>query len=185
MKLYTKTGDNGKTSLLGGKRVSKDNIRLEAYGTVDELNANVGMVLNYVNEDFDINLIEFIQNKLFDIGSLLSAEEDEAEYPLPQLNQIENKDIFVIEQAIDRYQQELPEITNFIIPAGSHAVSWCHIARTVCRRAERRVVSINDENNKYLQIIVFLNRLSDLFFILARKMAKRDGINEIFWNKNL
>jgi cob(I)alamin adenosyltransferase len=83
MKLYTKTGDNGKTSLLGGKRVSKDNIRLEAYGTVDELNANVGMVLNYVNEDFDINLIEFIQNKLFDIGSLLSAEEDEAEYPLP------------------------------------------------------------------------------------------------------
>lgn len=185
MKIYTKTGDKGETSLLGGKRVRKDNIRLEAYGTVDELNANLGMILNYLDDDFDINLISFIQNKLFDIGAILAAEEEDAEYPLPQLNQINDNNIKILEEAIDRYDKDLPVLNDFILPAGSHAISWCNIARTVCRRAERRIVSIEDNSNKYEKIIVFINRLSDLLFILGRKMAKRDGIDEILWNKNL
>lgn len=185
MKIYTKTGDKGETSLLGGKRVRKDNVKLEAYGTVDELNANIGMLLNYLDDDYDINLIGFIQNKLFDIGSCLSAEEDEAEYPLPELNEITETHIKFLEEAIDRYEKELPHTNNFIIPAGSHAISWCNIARTVCRRAERRIVAVDDKNKKYENILVFVNRLSDLLFVFGRKMAKRDGINEIFWNKSL
>jgi cob(I)alamin adenosyltransferase len=117
MKIYTKTGDKGETSLLGGQRVRKDNIRLEAYGTIDELNSFIGMLRNFVPDDYDKNLICFIQNRLFDIGAFLAAEEENAEYPLPQLRNVKDEDIKMLEQAIDRFESNLPKLSNFIIPA--------------------------------------------------------------------
>ena len=184
MKIYTKTGDKGETSLLGGKRVRKDNARLEAYGTIDELNSFIGMLLTFNIDEFDKNLIGFIQNRLFDIGAFLAAEEEDAEYPLPKLNQICDNDINTLEQAIDRYSIDLPELKNFVIPAGNEIISWCNICRTICRRAERRIISV-DINNKYENIVVFTNRLSDLLFVMGRKYAKELNIKEILWNNNL
>lgn len=184
IKIYTKTGDKGKTSLLGGQRVRKNHERLEAYGTIDELNAFIGMILNYKIDDFDRNLISFIQNKLFDIGAFLSAEDHCAKYPIPELKSVEPRDITYLEQSIDIYNSKLPELTNFIIPAGSELISWCNIARTVCRRAERRIVSIKDSEKKYISIIIFINRLSDLLFVMGRKYAIENNIKEILW-KNI
>ncbi len=185
MKIYTKTGDKGSTSLLGGQRVSKDNIRLEAYGTVDELNSFMGMIKNFKIDDYDRNLIEFIQNRLFDIGASLAAVNKDAEFPLPQLRAIQKKDIDHLEQSIDRFCKNLPNLDNFVIPAGSELISWCNMARTVCRRAERRIISIEGATNDYNNIIVFVNRLSDLLFVMGRKYAFENKINEILWNNNL
>ncbi len=185
MKVYTKTGDKGETSLLGGQRVRKDNIRLEAYGTIDELNSFTGMILNFPIDEYDKNLILFIQNRLFDIGAFLAAEDEGAEYPLPDLRKINDQDISFLEQSIDRFDKDLPRLKNFIIPAGSSLISWCNISRTVCRRAERRIISIEDKDNKYLQIIIFINRLSDLLFVMGRKYAKDFNVNEILWNNDL
>jgi cob(I)alamin adenosyltransferase len=185
MKIYTKTGDKGETSLLGGQRVRKDNIRLEAYGTIDELNSFIGMLRNFVPDDYDKNLICFIQNRLFDVGAFLAAEEENAEYPLPQLRSIKDEDIKMLEQAIDRFDSSLPKLTNFVIPAGSEIISWCNICRTVCRRAERRIISIEDKDKKYDGIIIFINRLSDLLFVMGRKYAYDNNVDEILWNNNL
>jgi cob(I)alamin adenosyltransferase len=183
MKIYTKTGDKGETSLLGGKRVRKDNVRLEAYGTIDELNSLIGMIRNFEIEEYDQNLLSFIQNKLFDIGAFLSAVEDGAEYPLPKLNNISETEIKYLEQSIDLFSLRLPELKSFVIPAGSPLISWCNIARTVCRRAERRIVSIEESTNKYEEIIIFINRLSDLLFVIGRKYAVDNNVEEILWNK--
>ncbi len=185
MKVYTKTGDKGETSLLGGQRVRKDNIRLEAYGTIDELNAFIGMIINFPIDVYDKNLISFIQNRLFDIGAFLAAENVGAEYPIPELRKIGDQDISFLEQSIDRFDTDLPKLTNFIIPAGSELISWCNISRTVCRRAERRIISIEDKDKKYLQIIIFINRLSDLLFVMGRKYAKKFNVDEIMWNNDL
>lgn len=185
MKIYTKTGDKGSTSLLGGQRVSKDNIRLEAYGTVDELNSFIGMIRNYKIGEYDRNLIEYIQNRLFDIGSSLAAVDKDAEFPLPELRTIRKEDIDYLEQSIDRFSKKLPELNNFVIPAGSELISWCNIARTVCRRAERRIISIENATIDYYNVIVFVNRLSDLLFVMGRKYANENNINEILWNNNL
>lgn len=184
MKVYTKTGDKGETSLLGGQRVKKDNVRLEAYGTIDELNAFLGMLLNFDIDEYDKNLISFIQNRLFDIGAFLAAEKTNAEFPLPVLRSITEKDINYLEQSIDRFSNNLPELKNFIIPAGSEIISWCNIARTVCRRAERRIISIKDKDNKNSEIVIFVNRLSDLLFIMGRKYAKNNNVKEIIWNND-
>lgn len=185
MKVYTKTGDKGQTSLLGGQIVDKDNARLEAYGTIDELNSFVGMIRNFIKDEYDINLIAFIQNRLFDIGSELSAVDEGAEFPLPELRKIKKSDIDYLEQSIDRYCVNLPKLKNFVIPAGSELISWCNISRTVCRRAERRIISIEDAKNKYSDIIIFINRLSDLLFVMGRKFAKEQNVDEILWNNNL
>lgn len=182
MKIYTKFGDKGNTSLLGGKIVRKDSPRLQAYGSIDELNSFVGMIPNFSIDDFDKNIINFIQNRLFDIGSILAAKEENAEYNLPKLRQITNDDIIVLEQAIDRNNEDLPELTNFILPTGSPIISWCNISRTVCRRAERNIVSAKDELIIPDEIFIFINRLSDYFFILARKYAIKNNIEEILWN---
>jgi cob(I)alamin adenosyltransferase len=185
MKVYTKTGDKGETSLLSGQRVRKDNIRLEAYGTIDELNANLGMILTFNIEEYDKNLISFIQNRLFDIGAFLAADENNAEFPIPALRSITEKDINYLEQSIDRFNINLPELKNFIIPSGSEIISWCNISRTVCRRAERRIISIKDKDNKNSNIVIFVNRLSDLLFVMGRKYAKDFNVNEILWNNDL
>ncbi len=183
-KIYTKTGDKGKTSLLGGQRVLKNHERIEAYGTIDELNSAIGMILNFKISDYDKYLISFIQVKLLDIGSYLAAEKSCAQYPIPELKSIYGKDIINLENAIDMFSEDLSELKNFLIPAGSELISWCHIARTVCRRAERRIISIKKSEDSYEKIIIFINRLSDLLFVMGRKYAKENKIEEILW-KNI
>jgi cob(I)alamin adenosyltransferase len=178
MKIYTKGGDKGHTSLLGGKRVSKSDMRIEAYGTVDELNANIGLLKDYdISEDNKVSLLK-IQNDLFKMGSVLACEVDPDQYNLPR---IEDSDISDIEKNIDEMEKELPVLKNFILPGGDHAVSQCHIARCVCRRAERLIVLLSEEEKTDDVIIRYLNRLSDFLFVLARKIGHDKGINEINW----
>ncbi len=185
MKVYTKTGDKGKTSLLGGQKVAKDNLRLEAYGTIDELNSFIGMLLNFKLDDYEENLISFIQNRLFDIGSELSAVEEGAKYPIPELRKIQKSDITFLEQSIDMFSVDLPVLKSFVLPAGNEYISWCNICRTVCRRAERRIISIENSQEKFSLLIIFINRLSDLLFVMGRKNAKDNNVEEILWNNNL
>ena len=178
MKIYTKGGDKGKTSLLGGKRVSKSDIRIEAYGTVDELNANIGLLKDYeISNDYKQSLLK-IQNDLFKMGSILACEVDPDQY---NLSGIEDSDINEIEKLIDEMENALPVLKNFILPGGDPAVSQCHITRCVCRRAERLIVLLNEEEKIDDVIIRYLNRLSDFLFVLARKIGYDKGINEINW----
>jgi len=179
IKIYTKTGDDGTTGLVGGSRVKKYNIRLEAYGTVDELNAVLGMVAA-LNRDGEIDtLLTEIQNKLFNIGSRLASDEkgDEITAGLA----IKETDIERLEQAIDRFEEELPELTKFILPRGDELVAQCHVARTVCRRAERRIIEFAKQEKVQPELIKYINRLSDLLFVLARSSGHRRGIEESHW----
>ncbi len=178
MKIYTKGGDKGQTSLLGGKRVSKSDIRIEAYGTIDELNANIGLLKDYeISDDYKDKLLK-TQHDLFKIGSILACEVDPAQYNLPK---IEDYDITEIEKNIDEMEKELPVLKNFILPGGDLAVSQCHLARCVCRRSERLIVLLSEEEDVDDVIIRYLNRLSDFLFVLARKISYDKGINEINW----
>ncbi len=178
MKIYTKTGDEGTTGLLGGIRVSKAHYRVEAYGTVDELNAHLGLVgdqsVNAGRKEF----IRAIQDRLFSIGAHLASSSDQLKKPLPDLKA---EDINTLEKAIDEMEESLPEMKNFIIPGGDPAVSYCHIARCVCRRAERWVIHLHQKEPVNLVIIQYLNRLSDYLFVLSRKMAHELQIDEIPW----
>lgn len=179
MKIYTRTGDKGQTSLLGGERVRKDHARIEAYGTIDELNSHLGMLRDLAGEH-QRDLIIGIQERLFSVGSrLASASTEEADkFKVPH---VEEADISALESAMDRMDADLPEMRNFILPGGHPAVSQAHICRTVCRRAERLVVSIAGHEQLPEGIIRYLNRLSDLLFVLARWLAKRTGAEEIPW----
>lgn len=185
MKIYTKTGDKGETSLIGGKRVPKNNIRIEAYGTIDELNSVIGMLINFDISNDDKNIFSFIQNRLFDIGCCLATEEEGAKYKIPEIRTIKDKDIELLESAIDKVSSGLDAPKSFIIPAGSFLISWCNIARTICRRAERLMVSIEGFDKKYANCLIFVNRLSDFLFIMGRKFAKENNVKEIFWNNDL
>ena len=178
MKIYTKTGDKGKTSLLSGTRVSKAHPRLHAYGTVDELNSWVGLLREYADEKVKSELIS-IQETLFSIGSHLAAEPGEQKFPLPELNEDR---IGALEQSIDSMNKSLPELRNFILPGGHLSVSHCHITRTVCRRAERLITETGETDQMPEFIVVYLNRLSDWLFVLARKFAADFGAEEIAWN---
>ena len=178
MKIYTKGGDKGKTSLLGGKRVSKSDIRIEAYGTLDELNANIGLLKDYtVSDDLKVNLLK-IQHDLFKMGSILACEVDPDQF---NLSRIKDSDVIEIETLIDIMEEELPVLKNFILPGGDVAISQCHIARCVCRRAERYIVLLGEGEEVEEVIIRYLNRLSDFLFVLARKIGYDKGINEINW----
>jgi cob(I)alamin adenosyltransferase len=178
MKIYTKGGDKGKTSLLGGKRVSKSDMRIEAYGTVDELNANIGLLKDYdISDHYKVSLLK-IQNDLFKIGSILACEVDPDQY---NLSRIQDPDISEIEELIDEMEKELPVLKNFILPGGDLAVSQCHIARCVCRRSERLIVLLSEVEEIGEVIIRYLNRLSDYLFVLARKIGFDKGIKEINW----
>ncbi|NND94859.1 MAG: cob(I)yrinic acid a,c-diamide adenosyltransferase [Flavobacteriales bacterium] len=177
MKIYTKSGDKGKTSLVGGTRVSKTHVRIKAYGTVDELNSWLGVLrdqaacIEYREE------IKKIQERLFTIGSNLALEE-KGKFEIPELSE---GDIVFLENLIDSMEEGLPPMRNFVLPGGHQAVSFCHVCRTVCRRAERKVVEM-DENLKVDQIIVkYLNRLSDLLFVLSRRIAFDQGVQETPW----
>lgn len=174
MKIYTKTGDKGETSLLGGTRVSKAHQKIEAYGTVDELNAIVGMLVS--SDDRYIEILKEIQNNLFNIGSLLATER-EVNFKLPE---IVEEDITRLEKAIDEMNDFLPELRTFVLPGGNMSNAYAHMARTVCRRAERRVVVLDGDQDI---IIRYLNRLSDYFFVLGRAYLYHAGLSEDKWSK--
>ena len=177
-KIYTRKGDTGKTSLIGGTRVSKNHIRIEAYGTVDELNSWLGLLRDEVNDEATKAILSKVQNKLFDTGSLLAADPEHNKMQLPQL---EEADVVMFEKEIDRMNETLPPIKNFLLPGGHVVVSHCHITRCVCRRAERRVTHLSEESAVDPLIIKYLNRLSDYLFVLSRKLAADYGVQEILW----
>lgn len=184
IKIYTKTGDKGQTSLLGGRRVSKSDLRIEAYGTVDELNVCVGLLRDHTEEDDVIKILSEIQDRLFTIGSNLAADPDKSEKaPVPDLHE---SDIDLLEKEIDRMESGLPALRHFILPGGAPVVSYAHLARVVCRRAERNCIRLNnEEDNVPGPIIKYLNRLSDYFFMVARYVGYNAGVPEIVWRPRM
>ena len=176
MKIYTKTGDSGKTSLIGGTRVPKHHIRIEAYGTVDELNSFIGMIRDL--EPASATILKEIQDRLFTIGSLLAADPEKSRMKLPDLSE---SDITLLESEIDRTNETLPELKSFILPGGHPNASWCHLARCTCRRCERQVTHLAETNEVHPLILIYLNRLSDFLFVLARKILQEKKCSEIQW----
>ncbi|MFT4876419.1 MAG: cob(I)alamin adenosyltransferase [Bacteroidia bacterium] len=176
MKIYTKGGDKGQTSLVGGTRVSKAHDKIEAYGTVDELNSAIGIIA-CSNEEY-ANFLKTIQHKLFNAGSILASEND-LSFELPS---IQLSDIELLEKEIDRLEKGLPRLKNFILPGGSIISAHTHLARCICRRAERRIVGL--EEDKYSLILQYLNRLSDYLFVLSREYLRLEGKVEIIWQKD-
>ena len=170
MKIYTKTGDTGKTSLLSGKRVLKNHIRIETYGVIDELSSFIGFMRGFEIPTNTQEQLISIQNKLFSIASILS--DDEEKYSA-KLTKITENDINELEKNIDEINKQLPELKNFILPGGEKVVGIAHVCRTICRRAERLTVTLSLESKIDLNILTFLNRLSDYFFVLARKLAQK------------
>ena len=178
LRIYTKTGDQGETGLFGGKRLSKAHIRIEAYGTVDELNACIGLVRDHINLEKERADLLAIQNLLFFLGSKL-ASDPEKNIDLPSL---EPEHIAMLEKAIDAMDDVLPPLKNFILPGGHPAISFVHLARTVCRRAERNVVALAETESVEALLIQFLNRLSDYLFTLARFVGFKLEVEEILWS---
>ncbi|MDR0824547.1 MAG: cob(I)yrinic acid a,c-diamide adenosyltransferase [Prevotella sp.] len=178
--VYTKTGDKGTTSLVGGKRVEKSHIRLDAYGTTDELNSFVGFLMAEIDDEHDLEILSFIQHKLFTVGSYLATETEAI--PPKAASIITDKDVSILEYEMDKMDSELPRLHQFVLPGGSESASRAHICRTVCRRAERCIHKVSNEYPIDNLIIAFINRLSDYFFLLARKECNKKG-KEIFWNQ--
>lgn len=181
MKIYTKTGDEGKTSLIGGTRVSKSSMRIEAYGTVDELNSCLGVVFDHCPHENAKIIIKEIQDRLFTIGSELACDpEKNIKMPIPDLHE---SDIVLLEKEMDDMDRELPAMKNFILPGGMPAISFAHVARSVCRRAERRCIDLANQDGKVNSLIIkYLNRLSDYLFMLARFIGFKNNAPEIIWN---
>ena len=180
MKIYTRTGDTGETGLFAGPRVAKDHIRIEAYGTVDELNASVGSARNELPAEYDALLAQ-IQHELFAIGAELVTPDPVAHGTAL----VGNAQVESLEQAIDEFSTDLPPLRQFILPAGSPAVSALHLSRAICRRAERRLVTLAAAPGAQLSfpVIAYLNRLSDLLFVLARAVTHSEGRNDVGWEK--
>ena len=178
IKIYTKGGDKGETSLLGGTRVPKYHERIEAYGTVDELNSFVGLVRDMVNNDHVKDILLKVQHNLFVAESHLASDQPENTENLPSLTV---DDITLLENEIDIMNEDLPLLRSFILPGGHVAVSYCHVARTVCRRAERLTIKLNEKYEIDGLIVKYLNRLSDYFFVLGRKLSKDFGVGDVLW----
>ena len=178
MKIYTRTGDSGETSLYGGQRVSKAELRIDAYGTVDELNAWIGMLRDQPVNKKRAELLIHIQDRLFTMGARLATLDVSGMASLPQL---EEKDITRLELEIDRMDNTLPPMRSFVLPGGHQAVSTGHVARTVCRRAERLVVTLSQHDAIESVILAYLNRLSDFLFVLCRAMSQESGAEETPW----
>lgn len=176
-KIYTKTGDKGETGLFGGKRLPKYHLRIEAYGTVDELNAHLGLVRDSLVDEATSDVLKEIQDRLFTIGANLASDPDKS-MSTPDLL---DSDIEALEQQMDQMDAHLPPLKNFILPGGHPSVSYCHIARTVCRRAERQVVALAANEPVEEILLRYLNRLSDYLFVLSRKMAQDLGVEEVSW----
>ena len=179
-KIYTKTGDEGNTSLIGGTKVAKSHFRIESYGNVDELNSHIGLVMDLLEEETSRKTLREIQDRLFTIGSSLACDPDkEAKLRIPDLKET---DVELLEKEIDKMNESLPEMKAFILPGGSVAVSAIHIARCVCRRAERGCVRLHEEHMFVDPLVIkYLNRLSDYLFVLSRHAARISGVREVEW----
>ncbi len=176
-KIYTKTGDSGETSLFGGARLPKNHIRIESYGTVDELNSYIGLVRDCTENQHTKAVLKEIQDRLFDLGANLAADPSKG-FKMPE---IENSDIQLLENEIDAMDEQLEALKNFILPGGHQSVSHCHVARCICRRAERLVVALAANEEVEPVLIQYLNRLSDYLFTLARFFAKELNVEEVAW----
>ena len=172
MKIYTGKGDEGKTSILGPDKLYKDDIRIHAYGTIDELNSLIGLISLEVNEEIRPFLTK-VQNNLFDIGSDLAS--------VDPLNSISADDVSGLERAIDKFEKELPKLKSFILPGGSKASAWLHVGRSVTRRAEREITTLSRKSKINKHIIPWINRLSDLFFVWARYSNLKEDIVDVKW----
>jgi len=173
-KIYTRTGDDGTTGLADGSRTDKDSQRMEAIGTVDELNSTIGMILSHPVPNDIIKYLDMIQHDLFDLGGELA---------IPTYNIMKPEHTQVLEKQLDELNKDLPYLKEFILPAGGKATSCCHLARCICRRAERRCVTLNRDEKLNSNILTYLNRLSDLLFVMARTLARHEGGSEVFWNR--
>ena len=184
MKIYTKTGDKGTTLLIGGTRVPKHHIKIEAYGTIDELNSYLGLLRDKIGKKYIKELV-LIQNRLFTLGSFLALDLEKAKLangkPRLDIKPIAENDIVFLEQKIDEMETNLPAMTHFVLPGGHEQVSVCHICRTVCRRAERKVTYLSEIESVAEILIKYLNRLSDYLFVLARKLSSDLHAEEIPW----
>lgn len=181
--IYTKTGDKGTTSLVGGVRVPKTHLRLEAYGTIDELNSQLGALITAVSDTASKEMLQYIQHKLFAVGSYLAT--DQTQVDLRVESQVSEESILRLEHAIDEMDEVLPPWRGFILPGGSYEASLCHVCRTVCRRAERRILALEENGIGEIDEKVkrFINRLSDYLFILARTLNLLTQHDEIYWDK--
>lgn len=182
MKVYTKTGDKGTTALFGGKRVKKHDLRIEAYGTVDELNSYIGLIRDQDIDKRSFDTLIEVQDRLFTLGSILATEPGNTKVKVPQL---EEKDVAFLEQEIDWMNETLPEMRFFVLPGGHTTVSYAHVARCVCRRAERLVINLSEEEEVNKLTYKYLNRLSDYIFVLSRKFTQDLNANEIAWKPRM
>jgi len=184
MKIYTKTGDQGTTSLIGGTRVPKHHIKIEAYGTIDELNSFLGLLRDKIDEKYQETIVR-IQNNLFTLGSFLALDKSKETLANGKkrldIKPIDDEDIRFLENQIDLLEKDLPPMTHFILPGGNEQVSICHICRTICRRAERKVTYLNEIETVSTVLLKYLNRLSDYLFVLARKLSVDLQAEEIPW----
>ncbi len=176
--VYTRAGDDGTTSLVGGKRVPKTHPRLHAYGTVDELNATIGLLLAYMEKGDDYDFLLGVQHHLFSIGAYLATEQCDGN-PLPCM-----PDVAQLEEAIDRIDSQLPPLHAFVLPGGAKGAAVCHLCRTVCRRAERHIYALSELCPLSPDVLAYVNRLSDYFFVLSRKINICEKHEEIFWDKS-
>ncbi len=184
LKIYTKTGDSGKTSLIGGTKVPKSHIRIESYGTVDELNSQIGFCSDQLTDEASKKMLKEIQDRLFTIGSALACDPDKE--PLMKIPDLKKEDVELLENSIDKMNEVLPVMRSFILPGGHMAVSSLHVARCVCRRAERICVHMQEENIFIEPLVIqYLNRLSDYLFVLARFTGQQLGAEEIAWKPRI
>ena len=181
MKIYTKTGDKGTTSLIGGKRVLKNSDKLNAYGSIDELNSFLGLLRAKTTDENIKNEILDIQNTLFNVGAHLALDENVEK--IPEFAQINDEKIKKIEDLIDFFQENLPKITNFIIYGENELSAICHVCRAICRRAEREIITVNQRYNIDSNVITYVNRLSDFLFVLARVYTKNEEKSDFLWKK--
>lgn len=182
MKIYTKTGDKGTTGLFGGARVPKHHIRIESYGTVDELNSYIGLLRHHDIDAAQLEVLGEIQDRLFTIGSILASDPAKKNLNVPDLH---TTDVELLEKQMDTMSTTLPEMRSFILPGGNDTVAFCHIARCVCRRAERLAVLLDQTEKIGPLVIVYLNRLSDYLFVLSRKAALDTGAPEVPWRPRM
>lgn len=180
-KVYTRTGDSGMTSLAGGVRVPKTHVRVEAYGTVDELNAHIGELITYLEGEGDREFLTAVQCDLFAIGSYLATDATVTERKHPTL--VTDEDVERMERAIDAAEDGLPGWRGFTLPGGSRGAAVCHVCRTVCRRAERRIIELSESVEILPSVLAYVNRLSDYLYVLSRKMLFIEGKDEILWKK--
>ena len=178
MKIYTGFGDRGKTRLFGGQIVYKNNQRVKAYGSMDELNSSIGLLTTYIEDKTLVKDLHGIQTRIFELSAELANQNSNSEKPAISKETIEN-----LEKKIDKIDSQLEPLKNFILPGGSRSSAQCHLTRTICRRAEREIIAMQEVEEVNEQLITYVNRLSDYFFVLARLLNKEDGIDDIPWIK--